>query len=140
MTQKEDSSVLSVRRSGLELVPRRKRSGRLATKRDYAKLDWKPWKRSPDMSSTEFIPSREITDELGITARIAYGFMLRSRAELIEMHKTIKHEAEDELMGKLAQASEDFKALASMVDQAYVRILASASKHALNGGKFKHAG
>jgi hypothetical protein len=134
------SKVSAVRLSGLELVPRAKLKGKLATARDVAKLNWKPWKRSPDMSSTEFVPSREITDALGITARIAYGIMLKSRADLIEMQKTIEHETVDELMGNLAQASEDLKALASMVDQAYVRILASASRHAVNGGKFKFRG
>jgi hypothetical protein len=44
MTKDVKSAVQSVRRSGLELVPRRKRTGKLATERDFAKLDWKPWK------------------------------------------------------------------------------------------------
>jgi hypothetical protein len=122
--------------SGLELVPRKKRRGRLATARDVAKLDWKPWKRSSDMSPTELIPSRKVMDALGLTARIAYSIMLRSRADLIEMHKTIEHEAVDELMGNLAEASEELKGLASMVETAYMRVLASAARHAVNGGKF----
>jgi hypothetical protein len=137
MLKDVNSAVKSVRCSGLELVPRRKRTGKLATERDFAKLDWKPWKHPPDLSPSELLPSHETMETVSITARIAYSIMLKSREELIEMHKAIEHEVMDELMGKLAQATEDFKALASICDQAYAHILAAGSRHAVSGGKFK---
>jgi hypothetical protein len=77
MTRQVKSKVSAVRHSGLELVPRAKPKGKLATARDVAKLDWSPWKRDPEMNSGEMFPSRKTTDDLGVTARIAYAIMLR---------------------------------------------------------------
>jgi hypothetical protein len=137
MSKDVKSALQSIRRSGLELVPRRRRAGKLATERDFAKLDWKPWKHPPDLSPSEPLPSRETMETVSITARIAYSIMLKSREELIEMHKAIEHEAMDELMGKLAQAAEDLRRSRRYAIRTYVHILAAGSKHAVSGGKFK---
>jgi hypothetical protein len=131
MTLQTQSAIRSVRRSGLELIPERKRRGKLATAKDLAKVDWKPWKSDPDAISGEMM------HKLGVSARLAYATVLQSRAKLIEMHKTMNHEDVDELMAGLAQAFEKFKMIAAMIDTAYVRILAAGERHALNGGKFK---
>jgi hypothetical protein len=130
MTQQPQSAIKSVRRSGLELIPQIKRRGKLATAKNLAKLDWKPWKRDPDALSGKMM------HELGVSARLAYA-TFQSRAKLIEIHKRMNHEDVDELMANLAQACEKFKAIASIIDQAYVRILAAGERHALSGGKFK---
>jgi hypothetical protein len=133
MTQKK-STVQSVRRSGLELVPCGKPKGKLASARDFAKLNWKPWKHP---ATKPLSPSPDSLEGLGVTARLAYATMLKSRADLIEMHQTVEHETVDKLMAGLFQAAEDFKALAKMIESAYARILAAGEQHALAGGEFK---
>jgi hypothetical protein len=42
--EKRRSAVSRVRRSGLELVRRKPRKGKLASERDYARMKFKPWK------------------------------------------------------------------------------------------------
>jgi hypothetical protein len=128
------SAVQSVRRSGLKLVPQGKCIGRLASAKDLAKMNWKPWKHT---AGKPFPPSPETMERHALSARLAYVIMLKSKAALMKVHQDLEHEAMDELMGGLAQATEKFKALASMCDQAYLRILVAGSKHALAGGKFK---
>jgi hypothetical protein len=43
------SAVSDVLLSGYDLKKRRKPTGKLATMRDYAKMDWKPWPCEPGM-------------------------------------------------------------------------------------------
>jgi hypothetical protein len=128
------SAVTKAYNSGLELVAKRRLRGRRATFRDFAKVDWKPWsqKKIP-------LPSDETVSRLGLYCRIASQIMTRSKAELIESHKKVDHESMDTLMGGLLDTCEKLKALARLVDAAYVRLLTSASAHFMAGGKFKHA-
>lgn len=128
------SAVTKAYDSGLELVEKRRPRGRGASFRDLAKVDWKPWPQD-DTS----LPSDDTINRLGLYSRIACQIMTRSKAELIESHKKVDHEAMDTLMGGLLDTCEKLKALARLVDAAYVRLLASASAHFMAGGKFKHA-
>jgi len=71
------SGVHSVRLSGYDLVPTRKRTGKPATTHDYAKVAWKPWPRDP---SGRLYPDAEQMDAIGVGARMAHGVMLQSHA------------------------------------------------------------
>jgi hypothetical protein len=131
------SAVSAVPKSGFDIVRSRIPRGKLATMRDYAKIDWKPWRRTPDMGPTDLIPSRETTDKIGLDCRIAYGLLLRTRKQLIAMHGDMEHEHLDVMMGCLHGTAEWLKATAYMVEIAYVRVLASASAAYVQGIKFK---
>ena len=135
--QAKRSAVSRVQKSGFDLVPSRKRRGKSAKLRDLAKIDWKPWRRTPDMKPTELRPSYETTDHIGVGCRVAYGIMLRTRAQLVAMHGKVKHEHVDEMMAHLAETEEWLKATAHMVEAAYVRVLASAAAAHTQGIKFK---
>jgi hypothetical protein len=103
---------------------------------DYAKADFKPWKREPNMREDELFPSNEKMAELGVTCRLAYGIMLRTREQLIEAHGELDHAAIDQIMTRLAQTGETLKAIAHMVEIADLRFLASAAA-AYEQGVFK---
>jgi hypothetical protein len=135
--QAKPSAVSRVQKSGFDLVRSKKRRGTSAKLRDFAKIDWRPWRRTPDMRPTELMPSREMTDRIGIGCRLAYGLMLRTRNQLIAMHGEVEHEHVDEMMGHLAETEEWLKATARMVEMAYLRVLASAAAAYTKGIKFK---
>jgi hypothetical protein len=131
------SATSKVKKSGLDLVPTRKSRGKLATMRDYAKIDFKPWKRDPGMREGEMIPSHEVISNHGVTCRIAYGLMLITREKLIDMHSRLDHDKVDEIMAHLADTGEFLKATAQMVEIAYQRVLASASAARIRRRPFK---
>jgi hypothetical protein len=135
-TKPKLSAVSSVPKSGFDLVPTRKSRGKAATIEDFAKVVWKPWRRTPGMRPTELMPSSKTIDHIGIGCRLAYSIMLRTRAQLVAMHANLDHEKVDELMGHLAEAEEWLKATARMVEMAYLRVLASAAAAHVQGIKF----
>src|SRR5258706_10981657 len=106
------TAVSRLPKSGFDLVPTRKRRGKSAKLRDFAKIDWKPWRRSRDKSPTELQPSRETTDHIGVDCRLAYGVMLRTRHQLIAMHGALDPEHVDGMMGHLFRTAEWLKATA----------------------------
>jgi hypothetical protein len=123
--------------SGYDLTPKKKQTGKLASVQDYAKVDWKPWKRSPDMQPGELFPPDKIMRDMGITARLAYGVMLRTRDELIGMYKNVDLDAIDEMMTCFGTCSEQLKTIVSMIDAAHARVLAAASAHVMASGEVK---
>jgi len=136
-TASKNSAVSRVRKSGFDLVPTKKRRGKSAKLRDFAKIDWKPWRRTPGMRPTELMPSPKTTDHIGVGCRLAYGVMLMTRKRLIDMHGSVDHGHVDQMMGHLAEAEEWLKATARMVEMAYLRVLASAAAAHTQGIKFK---
>jgi hypothetical protein len=134
---KTQSAVSQIEKSGLELVPIRKNRGKLATMRDYAKIDFEPWTRRPGMKQGEMIPSHDVISNHGVTCRIAYGLMLLTRDEMIDMHSNLEHDMVDETMARLMDTGEFLKATAQMVETAYVRVLASASAARVRRRPFK---
>jgi hypothetical protein len=78
-----------------------------------------------------------MTDHVGVDCRVAYGIMLKTRAQLVAMHGELEHEHVDEIMGHLAETEEWLKATAYMVNAAYLRVLASAAAALTQGIKFK---
>jgi hypothetical protein len=136
-TKRKVSAVSKVKKSGFDVVPSRKRRGKPAKLSDFAKIDWKPWRRTSDMRPTELMPSSEQTDNIGIGCRVAYGLMLRTRAQLIAMHGTTDHGHIDQMMAHLCDTAEWLKATAQMVEIAYQRVLASASAARIRRRPFK---
>ena len=139
-TASKNSAVSRVPKSGFDLVPTKKRRGKSAKLRDFAKIDWKPWRRAPNMRPTELMPSRETTDEIGVGCRVAYGVMPMTRKRLIDMHGSVDHGHVDQMMANLAGTAEWLKATARMVETAYLRVLASAAAAHTQGIKFKGVG
>jgi hypothetical protein len=126
-TASKISAVSRVQKSGFDLVPSRKRRGKSAKLRDFAKIDWKPWRRTPGMRPTELMPSPKMTDHIGVGCRLAYGVMLMTRKRLIDMHGNVDHGHVDQMMTHLVETEEWLKATARMVEMAYPRVLASAA-------------
>jgi hypothetical protein len=130
------SAVSSVVSSGFELVPKRKSRGKLATERDFAKVDFKPWTRDKGMGPTELIPKDQQLADCGVACRIAYAIMLMPRDELIATHGKADHKIVDKMMGSIKENAEWLKGVVRMLDLAYLRVLASASAYNQAGGKF----
>jgi hypothetical protein len=68
---------------------------------------------------------------------MAYGVMLRTHAQLIEMHGRLDHGHVDQMMGHFLGTAEWLKATAHMVEMAYLRVLASAAAADPKGIKFE---
>ncbi len=133
------SAVAAVKKSGFKLVPTKesgKGKGKLATERDYAKIDWKPWKREKGMRKGELLPNAGSFERCYVPARIAYATNLMDRKDLIDMHGKADHGHVDKVMGSLFETSEWLKGVVRMIDIAYIRTLASAAAFNQKGGKF----
>ena len=78
------SLVSQVEKTGLEVVKSKPTRGKLASAADYAKMQFKPWIREPDMRPDELRPTDECMRNNGCHARMAYGVMLRSKEQLME--------------------------------------------------------
>ncbi|MGO8842967.1 MAG: hypothetical protein ACLQF1_18075 [Methyloceanibacter sp.] len=113
------SAISEVERTGYELVKCRKTKGKLATMRDYARVDFKPWKGNED---GKLIPSDETLLNCGVSARMANAVMLQSKEELVGMFDDLPIEVIDEMMVGLVQSAEVLKATIIMLETAYLRI------------------
>jgi hypothetical protein len=131
------SAVSKVLKSGLDLVPTRKPRGKPATMSGLAKLDFKPWKREPDMREGELAPSNEFITSLGTSGRMAYAIMLLTREHLIALHGKVDHGDVDKMMADLTDTAERLKEIAHMVEVAHLRVLASLAAAYKRGVKFK---
>jgi hypothetical protein len=129
--------VSAVKHSGYELVRRGPRKGKLATYRDLAAMDFKAWKRPRGMKPGQLIPSDTDFQRCGVSARLAYAIMLRTRDELIDMHKRVDHAHVDQMMTNIFETTEWLKTVVALLDMAYMRVLASASANLVRKGKFK---
>ena len=85
------SAVSRVLKSGFDLVPTKKSRGKPATVSGMAKIDFKPWKRLPDMKEGELAPSNEMLTSLGFPCRMAFAIMLLTREQLIASHGKLSH-------------------------------------------------
>ena len=99
--------------------------------RDYAAFTFEPWEHD----QPGYSPTAEKMDELGVSARLAYCMMLKSKEELVESYKRMNSAEADMLLRILNDAAEGMKALAEMVEAAHGRFLAAASAHELKAGR-----
>jgi hypothetical protein len=107
--RRHESAVSQITHSGYELVKRkRKPHGKIADLRDYAKINWDPWKRE-SRHGADRAPAlrRENGRARRVSARLAYGIMLRTREQLIELHANLDHEVVDKMMADLSPADAD---------------------------------
>lgn len=119
------SAVSKIEKIGYELVrtdDMPKTDEPPATMEDYAALDFEPWKDEGGLKDLN-----EKLNECGIAARIADRTMLKSKTELMTMLDELSDEGADKLMAHLAESVEGLKAMALMIDGAYLRILVAAS-------------
>jgi hypothetical protein len=128
------SAIARAHNSGLELVPQRKRKGKRATIRDYAKIDFNPWPRE---KNGKLAPSAEAMQRFGVSGRIAHAVMLMTREDMITNHGKLDHKIMDQMMGDLANTAECLKEITLMIETAYQRLLASACAADKRGIKFK---
>lgn len=88
-------------------------------------MDFTPWKM--DHPPGRPGPSREVTDNLGISARFAAVFVERSKSELISMWQDEPNQEElFEMVDHLQEAAEIMMAMAAMVQTAHLRLLVAA--------------
>jgi hypothetical protein len=120
--------IANIPDSGYELVAKRKQKTKrkLATTRDYLKLDWEPWKRPPSLEAGQLLPRRTDWDETGITARMACAVMLKTCAELIESLQKAGDDASNEVLFRLASEKERLLGIVAMIEGAFCRVLAAA--------------
>ena len=135
--KKSVSAVTQVRHSGFGLVRKRKRRGRLATMRDYARVNFEPWSRDADMHPDELIPSDKTLTRCGIPARLAYAIMLRTKNDLVDMFDKVELEHIDAMMTSLVDSAETLKAVVSILETAYLRVLVAGSASEINKSKIK---
>ncbi len=125
------SAVSQARQSGLQLVPKKKLAkGEVANPEDIADIDWKPWKRDRSLGKTGLWRDAEMIN-CAVAARMSYAIMLMSKSDLVAMHGKVEHEHVDTMMGQMMDSAEMLKAVAQMMESAYMRILSSASFRAL---------
>jgi hypothetical protein len=87
------------------------------------------------MHPEALIPSGDAMHRLGVTARAACAVMLRSRAELIDMHKNVPPESVDAMMDAFMEGKRDLAALVGMIEAAFARTVAAACKLQVSGWK-----
>lgn len=133
------SAVSTAYQSGLELVAKKKLpKEKLATPDDIADIDFTPWKRDPSLGEKGLFPPQNDMSGAGVVARMSYALMLMDKTELVAMHGKVDHKHLDAMMGDMMHNAEFLKAIAQMIEQAYLRVLAAAAYKALRTrGKFK---
>jgi len=72
------------------------------------------------------LPRRTDWDETGITARMAYAVMLKTRAEVIESPQKAGDDAGNEVLFRLASEKERLLGIVAMIEGAFCRVLAAA--------------
>jgi hypothetical protein len=131
------SAVSRIDKSGFDLVPTRKMTGKRATIKDCAKVNFKPWRRTADMQPTELMPSAEVVNANGVNCRA------RLRCDAEDARPADRYAwqpgpcAHRQVNGRALETAEWLKATAYMVEMAYLRVLVSAAAAQEKGVKFK---
>jgi hypothetical protein len=119
-------TAIDIGRTKLDVIPHRKRRGKVATVADLARITWDPWTREPGMKPGEMAPKDQTMRECGVLARMAYNVMLMTRDDLI----AAIHKAPNLLLGmekQFAETSQTLKEIAVMLDTAQMRVLAAGA-------------
>lgn len=91
--------------------------------RELASASFEPW--MPEENG-EILPSARMIGDITVTCRLAHAIMLKSRDELTALHMDASgYEAVDDLITSLVNTGERLKEMASMVEGAYCRVIAS---------------
>ena len=85
----------------------------------FGMLDFEPWPPVPD---NELIPSPELVEDIGTSARLAHAILLRSRDELKAIHEKLDGAEIDVMKTWLNETRNKVGALAAMIDEAFSRV------------------
>jgi hypothetical protein len=85
----------------------------------FGMLDFEPWPLVPD---NELIPSPELVEDIGTSARLAHAILLRSRDELKAIHEKLDGAEIDVMKTWLNETRNKVGALAAMIDEAFSRV------------------
>jgi hypothetical protein len=117
------SAIASVERSGLKLVEDDAPIGEPATLEQLAAMEFEPWAGKSE-------GTKSLTDESWINHRVpvifAHAIMFMSKRDLINVHRDVDPDHVDQLMANIFETAEWLKALASMLEGAQTRLIASA--------------
>jgi hypothetical protein len=116
------SAIASVKSSGLRLVEG-KSKGKPATHEQVSAMEFEPWAgKSEDTEA--------LTGESWMNHRVsvifAHATMFMSKRDLINLHRDVDPDHVDQLMANIFETAEWLKAVASMMEGAQVRLIASA--------------
>jgi hypothetical protein len=95
---------------------------RLASLKEFAAVEFKPWAPQPD---GKMLPSTEVMNQIGISARLAYAIMLRTKEQLMDMRKEIGDKTLNKLMSGLQADQEIAKELLTLMRTAELRMLSA---------------
>jgi hypothetical protein len=85
----------------------------------FGMLDFEPWPPVPD---NELIPSPELVEDIGTSARLAHAILLRSRDELKAIHEKLDGAEIDVMKPWLNETRNKVGALAAVIDEAFSRV------------------
>jgi hypothetical protein len=134
-TLKELIAESGVPLRGLELMPQADptQPKDAATAAQIAAMEFEPWKM--DHPPGKPGPSAKAMNHLGVSARISAGLVERSKSELIGLWRdTTSHEALFQTLDSLQEAAEIMKSLASMIENAHLRLLVAVHAYAAEIG------
>jgi hypothetical protein len=117
-----------VRPSNLTLVPKTKRKGKPISDRKFAALEFEAW--APISKNNEPVPSQRTMDEIIVSSRLAYLTLLKTKDEVIAMHRE-DSETAGEMIVDLRNTAERLKELAQMVEGATLRLQVALAAYAL---------
>jgi hypothetical protein len=92
---------------------------RKISSKEVSMLDFAPWPPLPD---NELIPSPELVEDIGTSARLAHAILLRSRDELKAIHEQLDGAEIDVMKSWLNDTRSKVRALAAMIDEAFSRV------------------
>ncbi len=100
----------------------------VATIEDYAALDFKPWVKDEG----DWVPPTNqewaaLADLHLVSLRIAWGFMFKTKQELLDAIEQLGAERFFTIVAQLQQSEDYFKGLHTVIAQANMRLLCAAS-------------
>ena len=116
------SAIASVKSSGLRLVEG-KSKGKSATHEQCAAMKFEPWAGKSE--GTEALTGENWMQHR-ISVVFAHATMFMSKRDLINLHRDVDPDHVDQLMANIFETAEWLKAVASMMEGAQARVIASA--------------
>jgi hypothetical protein len=130
-TDVEQRPKPEIQLSDFELVPRRKRRGKVASARQFANMDLTRWKMDHPPGCPG--PSKQTMENLGRASRFAAAFLEMEKKDLVDLFVGCEHEMLD-VAASLLEAAERMKDQAHALEVAHMRLVVAASVHSLNIG------
>ena len=117
------SAIVGVKSSGLKLVHDDTRTGEPATHDQLAAMEFEPWagksEGTPGLTGENWMQHR-------ISVVFAHATRFMCKRDLINLHRDVDPDHVDQLMANIFETAEWLKAVASMMEGAQTRLIASA--------------